>query len=231
MPISFSLFKKQILKDSTSEKTFDRGVRYFCNGHVKKIWLEDNILYATVLGSYDDYLVKIEDDDDHFTYHCTCPYEGDCCKHVVAAGLTFLQQKGKIVVNSQKVEGEQTNLKEQLLRLSQEDLADLIILSLKTHRHWKDTLLKETAKRLEQRGSNVKNLYQKQFSDLLNRITTILEEHNRYGGGEKEEEDKVYEALDDIVQLFRENKLDKSLKQDFIDKMFYYYDLGKFRNE
>lgn len=226
MPISLSSFTRQMLKDSTSEKTFDRGVRYFRNGHVKKIWLEDNILYAIVLGSYDDYLVKIEDGDGHFTYHCTCPYEGDCCKHVVAAGLTFLQQKEKIVANAQKTTEDQDDLKNQLLHLSQEDLADLILLSFKTYKHWKDTLLKEVAKRLEQKGTNVKNLYQKQFSDLLNRIGAVLEEHNQYGGGEETEEDEVYEALDDIVQLFRENKLNRQLQQDFIDKMFHYYDWG-----
>lgn len=227
MHISFPRLTQQTLKNATSEKVFDRGLSYFRNGHVKKIWLEDNILYAIVLGNYDDYLVKIEDDNGHFAYHCTCPYEGNCCKHVVAAGLAFLQQKKKIVANAQKTTDDQDNLKNQLLHLSQEDLADLIILSFKTHRHWKDTLLKEAAKRLEQKGKgNINNLYQKQFLTLFNRISAILEKHNQYGGGEEEEEDEAYEALDDIVQLFRENKLDKSLKQDFIDKMFYYYDWG-----
>lgn len=227
MHISFSRLTQQILKNATNEKIFDRGLSYFRNGHVKKIWLEDNILYAIVLGSYGDYQPRIEDDGGHFAYHCTCPYEGSCCKHVVATGLAFLQQKEKIVANAQKTTEDQDDLKNQLLHLSQEDLADFIILSLKTHKHWKDRLLKETAKRLEQKGGgNINNLYQKQFLALFNRICTILEEHNQYGGGEEEEEDEVYEALDDIVQLFRENKLDKSLKQDFIDKMFYYYDWG-----
>lgn len=227
MPISFSLFKKQILKDSTSEKTFDRGVRYFRNGHVKRIWLEDNILYATVLGHYDDYLVKIGDEDGQFSYNCTCPYEGDCCKHVIAAGLTFLRQKGKFLANAQKTTVEQDDLKNQLLHLSQDDLADLILMSFKTHKYWKDIALKEVTKRLEQKeAGNINNLYQKQFSTLLTRICTILEEHNRYGGGDEEEEDEVYEGLDGIVQFFKTNKLDRQIKQDFIDKMFHYYDWG-----
>lgn len=221
----FSQFTKTVLQSSCSDKTYERGFQYLKNDHVRKIWLEDNKLYANVLGSYDNYKVLIEDNESRFTYHCTCPFEGDCCKHVVAAGLAFLTGQDKLIKQATQTQSSHTDLKQQLSTLPKENIIDLLLLSLKTHHNWKNTFFKELGKQLEkQGGSEIKDLYKKQFETHLERVCTILEEHNRYGGGPEEEEDEVFETLDDIVQLFKENKLSLELKHEFIERMFHYYD-------
>lgn len=224
---SFSQFTQTILKSSCSDKTYERGDQYFKNGHVRKIWVEDNKLYANVLGSYDKYKVLIEDNNSSFTYHCTCPFSGDCCKHVVAAGLAFFADKDVLIKKATQTQSSHADLKKQLSTLPKELIIDLLLLSLKTHRDWKSTFLKELGDRLKKEGANeVNHLYKEQFENYLERVGQILEEHNRYGGGPEEEEDEVFEALDDIVQLFKDNKLSVEIKREFIERMFHYYDWG-----
>jgi len=58
----------------------------------------------------------------------------------------------------------------------------------------------------------------------LDRVSEILTEHNEYGGGSESEEDEAFELLDEIIELFKQEKLTGQLKQKFIDKLFYFYD-------
>lgn len=125
-------------------------------------------------------------------------------------------------------ESQQRNesIKEQLLQLEKEDLVDLLLLSIKTHRDWKTVLLKAISKKILHPSKNQSSaIFEEQFYTLFDRVCEILEEHNEFGGGLEEEEDEVFEGLDEIVNLFKEKKLTPELKRKFIDNMFYYYDL------
>lgn len=68
--------------------------------------------------------------------------------------------------------------------------------------------------------------FTEQFNNHFARTCEILTEHNTYGGGPEDEEEEVWDCLDEIEKLFMEDKLDDSLKKEFIDKMFYFYDWG-----
>lgn len=106
----FSQFTKTALISNCSDKTYERGYQYFKKEHVEKIWVEDNKFYANVLGSYDSYNVLIEDNDSRFTYHCSCPFEGYYCKHVVAAGLALLAGKDALIKKAAQAKSFETQL-------------------------------------------------------------------------------------------------------------------------
>lgn len=223
----FSQFTKTALISNCSDKTYERGYQYFKKEHVEKIWVEDNKFYANVLGSYDSYNVLIEDNDSRFTYHCSCPFEGYYCKHVVAAGLALLAGKDALIKKAAQAKSFHADLKKQLSTILKEQIIDLLLLSLKTHRDWKSTFLKELEKHVEKQGaSGINYLYKKQFETQLERVCAILEEHNRYGGGPEEEEEEVWQGLNELVKLFQEKKLEPVDKRTFIDRMFHYYDWG-----
>jgi len=129
---------------------------------VSKITLEDSTLYGRVRGSYDTYSVEITDTQGKLAYTCTCSYEGSGCKHIVATLLTFLDQKADIIAKSQKNQTLTQTLKEKLQLLDASKLVELLLLSLKNHRDWKQILLKTVIKKLEKKGnsSNVTDVYE-----------------------------------------------------------------------
>ena len=67
----------------------ERGVKYFNRGLVYELKdHEDGYWTANVEGSYDDYEVEIYISDEFVKeWECSCPYDGDVCKHVVATLL------------------------------------------------------------------------------------------------------------------------------------------------
>ena len=81
---------EEVLRSLASAATFERGKRYWRDGHVKQCVHSDSELIATVDGSQ-RYVVRITVDiDDGLRAACSCPVGDGLCKHVVAAGLTFL---------------------------------------------------------------------------------------------------------------------------------------------
>ena len=221
-----SLNTQTVKQLADSSKVFSRGEEYFHSGAVAKVWIEGNKLFARVLGSNGKYRVTVEDNDDKFLCHCTCPYEGENCKHIVAACLAFLDRKDELLASAKRKEGEHDDLRTQMHTLDKEDLADLLVLSLKTHKDWKNTLLHELANRFKGKGAGTVNqkIYEEQFSNHFDRVREVLQEFNEYGGGPEEEEEEAYGGLQEIVKLFKEKKLNTETKRQFIDKMFHYYD-------
>jgi len=64
-----------------------------------------------------------------------------------------------------------------------------------------------------------------EYSRLWDEAEEIISKFNEYGGGPEDEEEIVYGNLSRIVDLFKNNKLDKNTKIDFINGCFeqYYY--------
>lgn len=225
--MAFNNLTEQYIKERAGGKIFERGVSYFRTGQVNKIRLEDNIIYAQVIGSYGLYQVQIEEDEKDFTFHCNCPYEGDCCKHVVAAMLTFLDNKNDLLKQAQQDKKTNQSIKDKLLLLEKDALVEFVLLSLKTHKNWKSTLLSELGKNLDKdHSSSTDDIYKDQFYNYFSHVCEILEEQNRLGGGPDDEMEEVWNGLEEIDKLFIEKRLDDKLKRKFIDKMFYYYDWG-----
>lgn len=118
-------------------------------------------------------------------------------------------------------------LKENLLKLEIEDLVNLLLLSLDTHKNWKTILLKKIGEILEKRkGQATKSIYVDQFSGYLQQVCEIFEERNENGGGPDREYTDVSELLDEIGELFIQQRLTSEHKQIFFDQMFEHYDWG-----
>lgn len=91
------------LKDDADYGVFARGKQYANSRHVGAITAMEEgdrvTLEARVRGSeaYHTRLVFDASYGEVAEYDCTCPYEGDMCKHVVAIGLVYCEQEEKKV--------------------------------------------------------------------------------------------------------------------------------------
>ncbi|MFH1838373.1 MAG: SWIM zinc finger family protein [Candidatus Kuenenbacteria bacterium] len=224
----FDLITKHKLKQLAGDIIYARGEDYFKNKDVIKIWFEDDRILARVAGTRGEYKVEIEEQNNKLSWQCNCPYDGSICKHVIAAGLEFFNKKDEIIKQAQQTNSQHQNLKEKLLELDKKDLAELLINSLKTHSNWKNVFLKKVAEKLDQigKGNDNQEIYKEEFFSHFDRTCEIIEEFNQYGGGPDEDDDEAYEELKQVIALFKENKLSQKLKNEFFDKMFFYYDLG-----
>ena len=108
---------------------YARGLDYFQGGVVTDLRLINKKLRAVVSGS-DDYDVKLWADTRGLDYDCSCPMgeEGECCKHVVAAGLAWLAQHGgKNTTAGAEMRDDTDHLRGYLLAQSKDTLADWLL--------------------------------------------------------------------------------------------------------
>lgn len=79
------------LKRLCNARSFARGEAYFNEGRVRNLAEHDGVLTAVVSGQQ-DYRVKLQWDDSEVEYSCNCPVglDGKFCKHLVAAGLAWI---------------------------------------------------------------------------------------------------------------------------------------------
>jgi len=89
-PAPFHL-KPEMFRDITDARTFNRGEGYYLADQVGPISEHNDVVIATVRGTY-PYLVKLWFEDDRLRYSCTCPIgeDGILCKHCVALGLAWI---------------------------------------------------------------------------------------------------------------------------------------------
>jgi uncharacterized Zn finger protein len=87
---------KTALSDLARQIIYERGEDYYDAGAVSGLRLIGGKLRARVAGT-DDYEVSLWHDEAGLGYDCSCPMGlgGECCKHVVAAGLAWLGKQGK----------------------------------------------------------------------------------------------------------------------------------------
>lgn len=88
------------LKSLANNRSFARGEAYFKDGRVRSLAEHEGTLTAIVRGQ-DDYCVTLRSSGPEIEYSCDCPIglEGEFCKHLVAAGLAWIDSaaegKGK----------------------------------------------------------------------------------------------------------------------------------------
>lgn len=89
------------LKRLSSDRSFARGEAYFNEGRVRGLAEQDGVLTAVVNGQQ-DYRVKLQWDDSEVEYSCNCPVglDGKFCKHLVAAGLAWINPDMKPTRNT-----------------------------------------------------------------------------------------------------------------------------------
>ncbi len=90
-----ALTENDILRHASSTEIFKRGKEYWHRGRVEAIRQKGNYLEVNVRGSK-RYTVTLHVDNKKLIAGCTCPYEGEQCKHVVAALYALMHQaKGR----------------------------------------------------------------------------------------------------------------------------------------
>lgn len=117
------------LHDLAGGTIYARGLDYFQGGTVTDLRLINGKLRAVVSGG-DDYDVRLWADADGLDYECSCPMgeEGECCKHVVAAGLGWLAQPaGKKAIAGAEIRDDTDHLRGYLLAQSKETLAGWLL--------------------------------------------------------------------------------------------------------
>lgn len=88
------LISQTSLRKLAGEKYFERGLAYFREGAVERLVSHGDRIIARVAGT-DVYTIKLWRDGRRLDWSCTCPLgqDGEFCKHVVATGLAWLDQK------------------------------------------------------------------------------------------------------------------------------------------
>ncbi len=83
---------RQKIKQITNSRSFRRGEDYFESGRVRMITQDQETFTAKVRGTR-NYRVKIQIWEKEIEYSCDCPVgmEDVFCKHLVAAGLTWVE--------------------------------------------------------------------------------------------------------------------------------------------
>ena len=83
----------EIWLGTLDDSTRKRGRAYYKNGHVSRVWSEDDDWIAADVQGQELYDVSITLTGDGWHSDCTCPMEIDC-KHVVAASLAWIARGG-----------------------------------------------------------------------------------------------------------------------------------------
>lgn len=85
--------KIPILKENFGSEIIERGKKYFKQGRVRSLIVDEDSVAAVVVGNR-DYRVRINLKTGDFK--CTCPYEFNC-KHVVAVILALRDKKPSMI--------------------------------------------------------------------------------------------------------------------------------------
>lgn len=121
--VTLPTLTEETLEDFTSDTIIARGREYYTRGAVLDIQQAGSTITAIVEGSGHTYSVKVEYDDQEITNaHCSCPYDFDCCKHVIAILLCCIHTPEKI----QKTDVLLGTLKNSLDTLNAGQLKELI---------------------------------------------------------------------------------------------------------
>lgn len=122
-----------------SNTILKRGRDYYEQGLVKNIVKLGDYAYEVDVEGSDDYIVEIELNKLSVIkdYSCDCPYDGDFCKHIVAALYQLRDELTIEVKEDKQKKSKKLTLNELLEKTSIEELREFILLSAK-----KDTKFK-----------------------------------------------------------------------------------------
>jgi len=88
-PLEKDWFMKSVarlLLHRTNIEVWHRGVDYVNQGRVKILRFDENEVEALVTG-HENYRVFIKPLKKGIRKECSCPYQGDVCKHLVATAI------------------------------------------------------------------------------------------------------------------------------------------------
>lgn len=97
----------KIVLESVTKTVFERGRKYFNEGRVESLEMEENHIWAEVEGM-ESYAVEMDYDKDGFMGDCNCPYMEEnkevYCKHVVAVAIAHDKKLGLSLPTKEEIE-------------------------------------------------------------------------------------------------------------------------------
>jgi len=151
-------------------KIFNRGKEILEEKKISEIERKEDTVRAYVQGTYSsEYLVKIRlRGKEVVNWSCTCPYDGDICKHVVAVLLKIARTENlKVERKKRKTRDE---LAEEIVdRLSPEELKEFVKNFLHFDRDLRDALLARFSYYADTGTKSLEAKYNTIFRNLLSR--------------------------------------------------------------
>jgi len=198
-----SITRKDIMQLADSSAVFHRGEEYYRSGAIYQFTVSGNSITAKVHGTYGNYTVKVEDVGNVLDWNCTCPYEGDVCKHIVAALLRYLEGDYEEV---EPIEPETPSALEQTLRaMSHQELLKLVLRLASEQADVRRLLLANVSIspqtiRQQPRSSRQVNKLKRQITDFFNEIEHRSEYDDYYSYHEYDEAEE-YPELDSVFEV------------------------------
>ncbi len=114
----------ETLRAAAGDKYFARGEEYFEQELVERLHELPGVITARVQGT-EKYEVRIALADGRLEFDCTCPLadEGTVCKHCVAVGLAWIDERGA----SDNYTRELEDVRRHLLELDKQDLVKIVM--------------------------------------------------------------------------------------------------------
>jgi len=200
-----------IMLDIAGDKFFARGEDYHASGAVEDLVESRGIIKAIVAGSY-DYRVKIRCHHNALDYNCNCPVgqDGLFCKHLVATGLTWLEEQqdespGK--GNAAKIKKPDifANLRSYLATQDKKQLIDIVIEQAEDNAVFRSAL---SAQALVELAVHEKDLTgHKDFIRKAIQVRNFVDYHGMYHYLQK-----IEPVIDLIAQLYQRKHFEQVTK-------------------
>ncbi len=208
------------LRNMATEQSFHKGLNYYETNLVDNSVIDGNTIKAEVSGSsYPYYEVEMNIDNPSINY-CSCPYDwGGICKHIVALGLYWCNNKEAF----KEVKKEKVKLKNELEQLfsplNREDLIDILNELIYENEYIKSKILDY----IQDNGKMTDELYLEKLKNLKRQALTIIREFNQYGGGPAEDENYFFEYISEMEELIIDSNVPSSLRQEIINEFMEEY--------
>ncbi len=196
------LTRKDIMQLADSSAVFHRGEEYYRSGAIYQFTVSGNSITAKVHGTYGHYTVNIEEAGDELEWNCTCPYEGDVCKHIVAVLLRYLE--GEYEEVEPVGVGIPSGLEQTLRAMPHQELLDLLLKLASEEAEVRRLLLANvsisphTIRQQPRNTQQVKKL-KRDIADFFNELQHRSEYEYDYDHEYDEEEE--YPELDSVFEV------------------------------
>lgn len=196
---ALDFLSQKLLREYAGTSSFERGKSYFDSGAVFSLETYEGKIAAKVSGTR-DYRVKLwAEDEDELGYDCNCPYadEGNFCKHCVAVGLAWINERKKDINRGGSGEKGPTDLdviKNHLQTMEKAELVEMLMQEILENETLRGQMLLAAA-RSNPRGVDVK-AYRKE----IERVFDIDDCDDYDGYGYSDDIKRVTESIQDLFE-------------------------------
>jgi uncharacterized Zn finger protein len=148
------LLTLSVIHRLSGSRSYARGEDYYESGRIRSLRYDDETIHAQVKGTH-LYKAEIRLREGCLDYRCTCPKgtDGDFCKHLVAAGLAWLdrnlERDDRASLPRKPRPAKNADIRSWLRSLEKDQLVDMIMDQAEEDQVFADFLKMGTARRSE----------------------------------------------------------------------------------